>query len=53
MNTAKTKGIIVGVIASIFLFFPVFHYLGTVISPLYNKNMPGLAGIFTFLFFRK
>jgi hypothetical protein len=51
VNTEKTKGIIVGVIASIFLFFPVFYYLGTVISPLYNENMPGLAGTLTFLFF--
>ena len=51
MSTEKTKGIVVGVIASIFLFFPVFYYLGTVISLLYNENMPGLAGTLTFLFF--
>jgi len=51
VNSEKTKGISVGVIASIFLFFKVFYYLGPVISPLYNENMPGFAGTLTFLFF--
>ena len=50
MNTKKTEGIIVGVIASIFLFFPVFYYLSMIITPLSYENMPPMAGLLTLLF---
>jgi len=34
VNSEKTEGIMVGVVASFFLFFPVFWYLSMIIAPL-------------------
>jgi hypothetical protein len=51
LDSEKTKGILVGVVASFLLFFPVLLYLSMVMAPLYDENVAGLAGGLTFLFF--